>query len=382
MTKITAVRVKPLVLPLRQPYHWSYGIRDSFAVNIIEIEADNGVVGIGECTVAPDQRGTAAILKRLADHLIGQSPHDVAPLIDRIFRQEYLGHGANIMRAANQMFSGIDMAMWDLQGKLAGLPVSSLLGGAQRKAVGYNYFLQGETAEELAKDAAAGCARGERIFYLKVGRSEKLDLEITAAVRREIGSARLRLDANEAWGVHEAINMSRKLEKYDIEFIEQPIVSWSIAAMAQLRQSVGIPIVADQAAFTLYDVYEICRQQAADMICIGPREIGGIQPMMKAAAVAESAGLKICIHSSFTTGITTCAEHHVGLAIPNLDDGNQIMWQLVEKDIVASPDLDPKDGWLKAFTGPGLGFTLDTALVEERSRRFEGARRLEESVLA
>lgn len=370
MVKITEVRVRPLVLPLRQPYHWSYGIRETFAVNLIEIHTDHGAVGIGECTVAPEQTGTAAILRRLAGHLVGHSPYDAAPQIARMFHQEYLGHGANYMRAANQMFSGIDMAMWDLQGKLAGLPVHKLLGGAHRKAVGYFYFLQGETAGELARDAAEGYAKGERVFYLKVGRGQELDLGITAAVRREIGNARLRLDANEGWSVVDAINMCKKLEKYDIEFIEQPTVSWSIAAMAQVRASVGIPIVADQAAFTLYDVYEICRQKAADMICIGPREIGGIQPMMKAAAVAESAGLKICIHSSFTTGVTTCAEHHIGLAIPNLDDGNQIMWQLVQKDIVKSPSLVPANGWLEAFQGPGLGFELDRDLVAEGERRY------------
>ncbi|OCC00703.1 muconate cycloisomerase [Labrys sp. WJW] len=373
MVKISQVRVRPLVLPLKQPYHWSYGIRENFAVNLVEIEADNGMVGIGECTVAPDQAGTAAILRRLTRHLVGQSPYDVAPLIARIFHQEYLGHGANIMRAANQMFSGVDMAMWDLQGKLAGLPVHRLLGGAHRPAIGYFYFLQGETAEELARDAAAGRERGERVFYLKVGRGEKLDLEITAAVRREIGDARLRLDANEGWSVHDAINMCRKLEKFEIEFIEQPTVSWSIPAMAHVREAVGIPIVADQAAFTLYDVHEICRQRAADMICIGPREIGGIQPMLKAAAVAEAAGLKICIHSSFTTGITTCAEHHIALAIPNLDDGNQIMWQLVQKDIVASPDLDPKQGWIEALQAPGLGFELDGDLVGDGEKRFAQA---------
>ena len=374
MVKISSVRIRPLVLPLKQPYHWSYGVRESFAVNLVEIEADDGTVGIGECTVAPDQGGTAAILSRLAAHLVGQSPHDVAPLIARIFHREYLGYGANIMRAANQMFSGIDMAMWDLQGRLAGLPVHRLLGGAHRRAVGYFYFLQGETADELAKDAAAAHAGGERVFYLKVGRGEKLDLEIVAAVRREIGSARLRLDANEAWGVHEAINMCRKLERFDIEFIEQPTASWSIPAMAHVRESVGIPIVADQSAFTLYDVYEICRQRAADMICIGPREIGGIQPMMKVAAVAEAAGLKICIHGSFTTGITTCAEHHIALAIPNLDDGNQIMCQLVQKDIVASPSLTPKEGWLDAIQGPGLGFELDGKLIAEAECRYRDAK--------
>ncbi|MBC8037924.1 MAG: mandelate racemase/muconate lactonizing enzyme family protein [Rhizobiales bacterium] len=370
MSKIADIRIKPLLLPLMQPYHWAYGVLENFAVNLIEVETADGAMGVGECAVAPDQAALAMILQRLRKPFLGQSPHDVAAIIAKVFHQEYLSYGANYMRTANQLFAGIDMAMWDLQGRLAGVPVCRLFGGARRESVGYFYFLQGDTAAELAKHAAAGSSAGERVFYLKVGRGEALDLEIVKAVRTEIGSARLRLDANEAWGVHEAINMCRKLEKFDIEFIEQPTPGWSIDALAQVRQSVGIPIVADQAAFTLYDVYEICTKRAADMICIGPVETGGIQPMMKVAAVAEAAGLKICIHSSYSSGITTCAEHQIALAIPNLDDGNQIMWQLLRDDVVASPDLRPAKGWMKAITGPGLGFELNNAVVSESERLF------------
>ena len=86
--------------------------------------------------------------------------------------------------------------------------------------------------------------------------------------------------------------------------------------------------------------------------------------MLKAAAIAEAAGLKICIHSSFTTGITTCAEHQIALSIPNLDDGNQIMFQLARENIVADPDLNPKEGWLRLPDKPGLGFELDHSVVE------------------
>ncbi len=370
MTTIAAIRIRPLLLPLRIPYHWSHGVREHFAVNLVEATADDGTVGIGECTVAPDQAATAAILERLSRHFVGRSPYDVTALIDRTFRQEYVGHGANVMRAANQLFSGLDMALWDLQGRLGGRPAHQLFGGARRDRVGYFYFLQGETAEELAADAAQAAAAGERVFYLKVGRGDRLDLEIVRAVRREIGEARLRLDANEAWDPQQAISMCTRLEPFDIEFVEQPTPSWSIDALEHVRRAVGIPIVADQAAFTLYDVYEICRRRAADMICIGPREIGGVRPMLQAAAVAESAGLKICIHSSFTSGITTCAEHQAALSIPNLDDGNQIMWQLLGEDVVAAPDLRPREGWLPALTGPGLGFELNPDVIERAERAY------------
>ena len=124
----------------------------------------------------------------------------------------------------------------------------------------------------------------------------------------------------------------------------QYIKSGGIALMPSRREglpiaaleilSVGIPIIADQAAFTIYEVYEICQKRAADMICIGPVEVGGIQPMLKVAAIAESAGLKICIHSSFSTGITTSAEYQIGKLIPNIDDGNQIMCQLLKQQVL------------------------------------------------
>ncbi len=122
-------------------------------------------------------------------------------------------------------------------------------------------------------------------------------------------------------------------------------------------------------------MYEICRRRAADLICIGPREIGGVRPLLQVAAVAEAAGLRICIHGSFTSGITSCAEHQAALAIPNLDDGNQIMWQLLHKDIVATPDLRPREGWIDALTGPGLGFELDEEAVERAEAAYRTANR-------
>lgn len=371
MTTIKEITIKPIVLPLKQPYHWSQGVRETFAVNLIEILTTDGTIGYGECTVAPDQVASARILSVLKRHFIGTDPFEFLPIKARILRDDYMALGANYMRAANQMLAGFDFAIYDVQGKLTGRPVHNLLGGAHREKVGYFYFLQGDTPEALAQDAAHGAANGERVFYLKMGRTEKRDLEIVKAVRAEIGSSRLRLDANEAWDPYTAIRMCRKLEPFDIDLIEQPTPSWSIEAMAHVRKSVNIPVLADQAAFTLHDVYEICRQRAADMICIGPREIGGIHPMLKASAVAESAGLKICIHSSFTTGITTCAEHHIARCIPNLDDGNQIMWQLARDNIVAAPELKPEGGWMALPNRPGLGFTLDDAMVSQAHQRFQ-----------
>ena len=368
---ISDIKVTPLALPLKKPYIWSQGVLENFAVNLIEVTASDGTTGYGECAVGPDQIGTLHILNRLKQGFIGESPFDWVPLKDRILTECYITQGAWTLRAYNQMMAGFDFAILDLIGKLDNRPVHQILGGAHRDKVGYFFFLQGSTVEEIASHAALGAEAGERIFYFKVGRGETMDIDMVRAVRVEIGDARLRLDANEAWDPQEAIRMCRKLEPFDIDFIEQPTPCWSIDALAHVRSSVGIPIVADQSAFTIYDVYEICQKRAADMICIGPVEIGGIQPMLKAAAIAEAAGLKVCIHSSFSTGITTSAEYQIGKLIPNLDDGNQIMCQLLKQDIVKSPEFAPRQGWMHLPDTPGLGISLDENVMQTAMNTFQ-----------
>jgi muconate cycloisomerase len=367
---ISSVRVTPLLMPLRQPYVWAQGVAEHFVVNLVEVEDGEGRCGIGECTTAPDALALARILRRVGRHLHGRSPFDANAICRSAFQTEFKAWGANNPRFANQLLAGVEMALWDLMGKQTSRPVYDLFGGAYRESVGYFYFLQGSTVDELVDDARHAASIGAPVIYLKVGLGERHDLEATAAVRSVIGDAGLRLDANEAWDVATAIRMIRKLQQYEPDFIEQPTPSGSIAALAQVRASVGVPIAADQAVFTLNDVYEVCRTQAADMIVVGPREIGGIQPMVKAAAIAEAAGLDICIHGSFTTGITTCAEHQIGRFLPNLDHGNQIMWQLLRDNLVSSPSLTPEQGRLALPGLPGLGAELDRDAVREAADRF------------
>lgn len=214
---------------------------------------------------------------------INENPYDWVVIKNCISTEAYIIQGAWIMWAYNQMMAGFEFAILNLIGKLNDRPIHQIFGGAHRNKVWYFFFLQGSTTEEISKHAAQGFAAGERIFHLKVGRGEAIDIDMVRAVRSEIRDTRLRLDANEAWDPQEAIRMCRKLETYDIDFIEQPTPCWSIDALAHVRSSVGIPIVADQSAFTIYDVYEICQKRAADMICIGPVEIGGIQPYAKSS---------------------------------------------------------------------------------------------------
>ncbi|MEL7543610.1 MAG: mandelate racemase/muconate lactonizing enzyme family protein [Pseudomonadota bacterium] len=367
---ISEIRVTPLRMPLKKPYVWSQGVEHAFTVNLIEMHGEDGSVGYGETTTAPDALAQKRVIEKLARSFLGRSVFDYAAVQAETMRAHFLAFGANMPRFANQLYAGLEMAALDLGGKILDRPVWDLLGGARRDSVGYFYFLQGDTPDELASDARHAVRDGHPIIYLKVGVGEAHDMEAVAKVRAAIGTTRLRLDANEAWDPATALRMICALAPYNVEYIEQPTSSWSKGALRHLKERVPVALGADQSVFTLHDVFEACTDRIADMVAVGPREIGGLRAMIQAAGICEGAGLKICIHSSMTTGITTCAEHHVARAIPNLDDGNQIMWQLMADNVVADPPLEPVAGKLALPSRPGLGFVLDDDQVAKAAERF------------
>ena len=360
---ISAIRTTRLDHRLKQPYVWAQGANERTSTILIEVEDDSGHVGIGEGTCVPDAHAVERVVKRLASGFIGRDPFSMDALCADAYHACFEAWGASVPRFGNQVLAGLEMALWDLAGKMTGRPVHDLLGGARHCGVQYFYFLQGESADELAADAARAVELDAPLVYLKIGRGEATDLDIVSAVRDTIGGRRLRLDANEAWDPLTAIRMIRKLARFEPEYIEQPTPSGSVSALAHVKSSVGVAIGADQCAYTPHDVYEICRRNAADLIVLGLHEAGGISGLRKASAIAEAAGIKVCMHGVFETGITTCATYHAAITLPNIDDGNQIMWQLLERDIVARPSLIPTAGRLTLPAGPGFGFSLDREAI-------------------
>ena len=374
--RITAVRTTPLFLPYRQPYHWAYGIVDGAEPVLVEVETDAGITGYGESVGATDAAAVAAALDRASSGLIGHDAFDIARLVERLHRTCFGGIGpGNQRRYSNQILAGIELALWDAVGKALGQPVHRLMGGAVRDEVAYFGFIQGDGPDQVAEHARELAGQGFEVLYLKVGRGDALDLANTRAVRTAIGERRLRVDANEAWDTLTARRMIALLAPFGLEFVEQPATADSPAALARLRRTSPVPIAADQLVMTPQDVFETCRHDAADLIVLGIHEAGGLLGWRKAAAVAEAAGLNVCLHGVYESGITTCASNQVAATIANLDDGNQIMVQLLAEDIVAAPALTPRDARLPVLEGPGLGFELDRDAVGRAAERYRTRRR-------
>jgi L-alanine-DL-glutamate epimerase-like enolase superfamily enzyme len=359
--KISHIRTTPLALRFKEPYHWAGRVDYGAAVVLVEVETDSGLVGVGESTAGFPAESTLELLQGVAPLFIGEPVFDIERLLARA---RCLGSFNYTPWAANLTLAGLEMALWDIMGQAAGRPVYQLLGGAARSEVDYFGFVQGDGTDALAHDAQALAEADYGVIYLKVGRGEEADLQNVAAVRQVIGGRRLRLDANGAWDVRTAIYMINKLARFEPEWIEQPTPPLSLAALRQVKEAVSIPIAADQAVFTLWNVYDVCRQQAADVIVLSPHEAGGLLAFKKAAAIAEAAGISICLHGQCVSSLTDAAQHHLGLTLPNLTDGNQIMHQLLAEDIVTSPVLTPRAGKIGPQAQPGLGVVLNREAVE------------------
>jgi L-alanine-DL-glutamate epimerase-like enolase superfamily enzyme len=368
--KITEIKTTPLLVPYSKPYYWAQGVIEGACVVLVEVHTDEGVVGYGECIGSPSVQAVEAYLRCAARLCIGRDPFSNARLMAEAYHRLFEAFGTcSSPRFSGQVLCGLEMALWDIMGKATGRPAHELLGGAVRDEIRYFGFAQGEDAAEVATDAGRLAEDGFEVIYCKVGRGDALDLQIVAAVRAAIGPGkRLRVDPNEHWTPVRASRMIRALQAFDVEVVEQPTRCESIASLAQVRASSPIAVSADQSVFTPFEAYEVCRQGAADLIVVGLHETGGLVRLAKIAHIAEAAGLDICLHGLYETGITTCASNQIAATIPNLDDANQHMTRFLAWDIIQSPDLKPRNGRLPVIRGPGLGFEIDWDGVERAKR--------------
>ena len=372
--KITRIETWPLRIPYKVPFHWAQGVIEAAEVVLVGVHTDQGIIGYGESMSSASACAVQAFLCQAGRVCVGRSPFEISALVRDAYQQLFAARGnCSAPRFGALVLAGLDMALWDVVGKTCGRAVHELLGGAVRAQIQYFGFPQGDTAEELAEDARRWAQSGCEVIYVKVGRGETLDLEIVKQVRSAIGNRRLRIDANEAWDVLTAQRMIRTLEPFDIEFLEQPTRSDSLAALEQVKASSSVPIAADQLIFTPEDVYAVCCRQAADLLVLGLHETGGIGRFRQAAAIAEAAGINVCLHGLYETGITTCASNQIGATLTNLDDGNQFMNHLLEEDIIERPKLTLRNGALPVLQGPGLGFDLNWDAIARAEAAYEAA---------
>ena len=354
--RISEVRTTVITVPFTRPEVWARGARPCITSIILELVTDDGLVGLGECLGGA---GAADAMKEFSRHLVGEDPFD---LIERLRQRLHLSNSWT-------MFTAIEMALYDLQGKATGLPLYKLLGGAVHRRVPFMYYLLRDKPEVMAQEAAQAVRAGFPTIYIKVGIDVDEDLEAIRAVRAAIGPrTKFRIDPNESWTIGTAARIFRMIEPYDIELVEDPAPRQDYAGWRKLRASTSIPLAAQENAHTLTDIMTVIQEGAADVILIDPARNGGLSGMRRAAAIAEAAGLPVYLHSGGDLGIATSALTHVLATIPNNVLASQTYYQFMGGDVVVEKVDSFVEGCLVPSERPGLGVTLDAAKVA----RFHG----------
>jgi L-Ala-D/L-Glu epimerase len=325
---------------------------------IVKLTTDDGAVGWGESCSGADVASVEKAVASARPFLIGRDPWDG----EAIF-QDFFKTGLWDFRAPTGYFAfaGIDQALWDLRGKAAGQPVYRLLGGALRDEADYFCYLARGRAEDLTRQCQDGVARGYTCFYLKVGVDAAAETAMLAAIREAIGDERkIRIDANEAWSVPEAVKILRRWDaEFTLDFCEAPVPGRPVAAMREVREQTSVCISANEWLWGPAEVLEMINGRGADVLCFSAYWVGTIRRFLNLSLLADYQALRICKHTHGELGIAAAAGQHVLLTLPNAVDGNQQTASIMEDDILAEP-LPIKDGprWGRPDK-PGLGIEID-----------------------
>lgn len=324
---------------------------------IVKATSSDGVVGWGESCSGANLASVLEALKAMQPFVMGSSPWESERIRADLWHKGLWGFRKG---TANFAYAGIDMALWDICGKTANQPLYNLLGGLLRGQASYFYYLAWGDAEDLANQCAQGWSKGYRVFYLKVGKDIAAECRMVDQVRASLpDGAALRIDANGAWRVAEAIRNLAILGAPDIDFVEQPVPADPIDNMKEVRARGGVAVCANEGLYCAEEAYRQITNRTADIYCFSPYWVGSLLEFQRLSRVAAFEGLQVCKHTHGEFGIAAAASHHVLLTLPNIIEGNQQTAQVMSDDILTSR-LPIADGPIWGTPeGVGLGVDVD-----------------------
>lgn len=344
--------------------------RAGITETLVKITLENGLVGWGEATRCADAGGIVSALNAMRSFVIGR---DVFA-DEAIHRDIWVPGGWHLQpMTANLAYAGIDMALWDLKGKIAGRPIHDLIGGPLRDEVDYYYYLPLTDEVELRELCRDGVKRGFRVFYIKVGLDEAREETQLRIVREEIGDERhIRIDANQAWSVPQAVRILNRWQKsIGIDLIEAPVKIDDLKLMQEVKARTGASISINEGMWHEPDVHQIIQERPGDYLCFSIYWVGSVRRFMSLAWLAEHRGWKIIKHTHGELGLAAFMGQHLMLAAPNADIGHQHTAAWMTSDIIAQ-SLPPatQPGWGR-IEAPGLGVTVDEDKVAAAHANYQ-----------
>ncbi len=358
--KITDIKVHRLAIPFDRNTVPSTWPTSDLPQVIVELCTDEGTTGYGEAFslgLGLAQTVTTIIEQMLKPLLMGKDPREISHLQQMLFKETHIvGRYGAIVSA----ISGIDIALWDLAGKLANRPLCNLLGGALAEHLPvytslFRYEDQGELRDTLKRALATGAT---------AVKLHQTDVDSVRIARETIGpETALMVDVNCPWTPAEAKRMALKLRGYDLAWLEEPI--WppeDFKSLARLRQETGVPVALGENAYTVYQYKAMLDAGAGDVIQPSVAKLGGITEWLKVATLCQAYNVDLAPHS-FYFGPGFLATAHLVAATPGCGLLERMFAQ-PETSIYKVP-FEFTDGGLKLPNGPGLGLEIDQNVLKE-----------------
>jgi L-alanine-DL-glutamate epimerase-like enolase superfamily enzyme len=330
------IDAKPIDLKLTVPFRISRGVQYTSPNAIVQINHED-YTGYGEASPAEyygESLETVLACVTLFAGNLGDDPFVLEDILERL---------DTIIRLNPSAKAAVDMALYDIIGKMLNVPLYKLLGLNPAHAAHTSFTIGLDTPANMAKKALL--ARDYPILKIKVG--TKHDIEILKAIR-EVSSAVIRVDANTGWTPKEAIKNINALAPYNIEFVEQPIPAADLAGLKLIRDNVPVPIIADESCVTVEDIPRVA--DCIDGINIKLMKCGGIRHALKMIHTARAHNLRVMIGCMIESSLAITAAAHLTPLVDYADlDGNL----LIDNDPYTGVTVEK--GKLMLPNGPGLG---------------------------
>ncbi len=365
--KIVQFETFPLSIAYSQVEHSSRVHRGGVSDVVVKLTADNGLVGWGESCSGADTASIVAALEAMKPFVLGQDPWNSEAIAREVFRTGLWDYRA---MTGNFAFAGIDMALWDLCGKAlrpAALPP------VRRRHAQRGRLLLLPRPRHAGEPAHAMRGGGEArlSLLLSQGRDRRRRRGKDAGGDpRTIGpQGKIRIDANEAWSVPEAVHwLTRWHSAFGIDFAEAPVRAFPLSLMHELRLRVPVALCANEGLERQSDTLQMITSGAVDVLCFSSYWVGSLRRFHTLSQMARLHDLKVCKHTHGEFGIAAAAAHHILLTLPNTTDGAQQTASVMSDDVVA--------GGLPIATGPrwglvekpGLGIEIDETKLKPLSR--------------
>jgi glucarate dehydratase len=363
--KITDLKVTTVTVPLDAPLRHANGCHwGRFVRTIVEVETDEGIVGLGE--MGGGGESAEAAFRALKPYLLGHDPARLEELRFRISNPT-----ASLYNNRTQMAAALEFACLDILGQKWNVPVYDILGGKLQDRVPFASYLffrypdaktgrgEARNAEQLAALAVANKKQfGFTSHKLKGGVfPPDYELECYRALAAALPSDRLRFDPNGVWSTEQAIRFGQAIEGLNNDYLEDPV--YGLNGLRRVRSMVRMPLATNTVVVNFEQLAANILQPAVDVILLDTTFWGGIRPCVKAAGVCETFQFGVAVHSSGELGVQLATMLHLGAVLPNLTFAADAHYHHLTDDIIVGGKMKYEGGAVRVPTGHGLGVRLD-----------------------